>query len=182
MHSPERLRAYAIASLIPFFVDGPKTDLKTARSAAKRILDDYKSATPKELQLATQIIALGWGALACLRTAAAAKNLSVDQMLDLQDDAIGLNRSSMKATRMLDARQKERVKNPSGMSAENTNWDEGMFQLAINRALDKYTEANTKLAAYMAMFDPEAPKPKPKLLIRLAKRMTLPVPTRRAKG
>src|ERR1700742_2549797 len=150
IQSPERLRALAIAALVPFFLESPASDVDTARAVAAGLLDDYKAATPKELQLATQIVALGWAALACLRTAAAAKNLSIDGMLDLQDDAIALNRSCMTATKALDVRRKERAKNPGAMTLENTRWDEGAFQLAINQALDKYNDANAKLAAYMA--------------------------------
>ena len=57
IQSPERLRAQAVAALVPFFIDGPNSDVKIARLAAEGLLDDYKAATPKELQLATQIIA-----------------------------------------------------------------------------------------------------------------------------
>jgi hypothetical protein len=182
MQSPERLRAQAVAALVPFFVDGPTTDVKTARLAAEGLLDDYGAVTPKELQLATQIVALGWAALACLRTAAAAKNLSVDGMLDLQDSAIALNRSCMKATKALDVRQKERAKNPRAMTLENTKWDEGAFQLAINQALDKYNDANAMLAAYMVTLEPAAEPvaPKIKLPILSAEQMTPAVLARRA--
>ena len=108
--SPERLRAHAIAALVPFFVDGPSSDETAARLAAEGLLDDYNAATPKELQLSTQIIALGWAAMACLRAAVAAKHLSVDDVLRLQDNAIALDRSSQKATKALEARRKERAR------------------------------------------------------------------------
>ena len=179
MKFPERLRDQAIAALVPFFMDGPTSDVKTARLAAEGILDDYKAATPKELQRATQIVALGWVALGCLRTAAAAKNLSTNEMLDMQDSAIALNRSFMKATKALDARRKERAKNPRAMTVENTKWDEGVFQLAINQALDKLTYANAKLAAYMATLAPV--EQKPKLDFLFAEPMTPSVLARRAR-
>ena len=156
IQSPERLRAQAIAALVPFFVDGPTRDEKAARRVAEGLLSDYQAGTPRELQLATQIVALGWAALACLRAAAAVKNLSIDGMLDLQDDAILLNRRALKATKTLEVRRKERTKNPGVMTSENTKWDEGIFQLAINQALDKYNDANAKLAAYMATPEPVA--------------------------
>jgi hypothetical protein len=152
IQSPERLQAQAISALAAFFVDGPTGNLKAARLAAEGVLDGYNAATPRELQLATQIIALGWAAMACLRTAVAAQNLSIDDVLRLQDDAIGLDRSSGKAIKALEARRKERKKNPNGLSL----WDEGVFQLTINQALDKLTDANTKLAMYMATVAPDA--------------------------
>lgn len=188
IQSLERLRAQAIAALVPFFMENPASDEKTARSVAETLLDEYKAATPKELQLATQIVALGWTVLACLGAAAAVKNRSIDEMLDLQDSAIALNRLSLKASKALDVRRKERAKNPLGMTVENTQWDEGAFQLAINRALDAYTDASVKLAAYMATLEPVAPKtmpepvaPKAKLPFLSAEQMTPSVLARRAR-
>jgi hypothetical protein len=188
IQSPERLRAQAIAALVPFFLEGPVSDVDTARAVAAGLLDDYKAATPKELQLATQIVALGWTSLACLGAAAAVKNMSLEGMLDLQDIAIALNRSSLKATKALQVRRKERAKNPNGMALENTRWDEGAFQLAINQALDAFYDATAKLAAYMATLEPEAPKaapepvaPKIKLPLLSAAPMTQSVLARRAR-
>jgi hypothetical protein len=179
IQSPGRLHAQAIAALVPFFVDGPIRDVKAARCVAAGLLSDYKAGTPKELQLATQIVALGWAALACLRAAAAVKNLSLDGMLDLQDDAIVLNRLSLKATKALEVRQKDRAKNPGAMTLENTKWDEGAFQLVINQALDKYNDANSKLAAYMATLEPVVQKTR--LTILSAEQMTPAVLARRAR-
>ena len=188
IQTPERLRAQAIAALVPFFMETPASDETTARSVAETLLDEYKAATPKELQLATQIVALGWAVLACLGAAAAVKNQSIDGMLDLQDSAIALNRLSLKASKALDVRRKERAKNPRAMTVENTQWDEGAFQLAINRALDAYTDASAKLAAYMATLEPAAPKttpepvaPKTKLPFLSGEQMTPSVLARRAR-
>jgi hypothetical protein len=156
IQSPERLRRHAVATLVPFFVDSPDSDPMAARLAAEAMLDGYNASTPKELQLSTQIIALGWAAMACLRAAVAAKNLSSDDVLRLQDNAIALDRSSQKATKALDARRKERAKKPKASTAADMRWDEGVFQLAINQALEKLTDANAKLAAYMASLSPGA--------------------------
>jgi len=180
MQSHERLRAHAIAALVPFFVDGLTGDEKSARLAAESLLDDYKAITPKELQLATQIIALGWTAMACLSAAAAAKCLSLDDMLNWQDAAIALHRSSHKITKTLSARRKERTKNPKALTLENTKWDEGVFQLTINQALEKLMEANVKVAIYMATLSPAVPKPKLPLLF--AEQMTPAVLARRTQN
>jgi hypothetical protein len=179
IHSPERLRAQAIAALVPFFMDGPTSDVNTARLVAQGLLDEYKAATPKELQLATQIVAFGWAALACLGAAAAVKNQSMDAMLDLQDSAIALNRLSQKATKALEVRRKERARNPAALTVENTRWDEGAFQLAINQALDKYNDANARVAAYTASLEPVVRKTK--LPIMFAEPMTPSVLARRAR-
>jgi hypothetical protein len=178
IQSLERLREQAIAALVPFFLDGAGSDVQAARVVIAGLLDDYRSGTPKELQLSTQIVALSWAAIACLRTGVAAKNLSMEEVLDLQDSAIALDRSCRKATKALETRQQERAKNPSAMTAENTRWDEGAFQLVINQALDKMTDANVKLAAYMATVAPV--EAKPRLSIQSAEQMTPAVLARRA--
>jgi hypothetical protein len=180
IQSPERLRAQAVAALVPFFVDGSVDDDKNAPVAAQALLDDYNAQTPKELQLSTQIIAFGWAAMACLRAAVAAKNLSLDDMLQLQDNAIALDRSSQKATKALEARRKERAKNPGAVTPENRTWDEGAFQLAINQALDKLMDANARLASYMGKL--AAAPEKHKLPILSAEQMTPDVLARRARN
>src|SRR6202034_1849438 len=81
----ERLRAQAIAALTPFFIDGHTCDETSARVVAGGMLDDYNAATPKELQLSTQIIALGWASLACLSAAMVVKDESLDEMLRLRN-------------------------------------------------------------------------------------------------
>jgi hypothetical protein len=44
---PERLRAQAIAALVPFFVDASTCDETAARVVAESMLDEYKAGTPK---------------------------------------------------------------------------------------------------------------------------------------
>jgi hypothetical protein len=181
IQSPDRLRRHAIANLVPFFVESPDSDPTTARLAAEEILNGYNATTPKELQLSTQIIALGWASMACLRAAVAAKNLSMEDILRLQDHAIALDRTSQKATKALDARRKERAKKTKAVTPENMRWDEGAFQLAINQALEKLTDANAKLAVYMASLSTgEAPvDAKPQFLV--GDQIKPSVPVRRAR-
>jgi hypothetical protein len=172
---PERLRAQAIAALVPFFVDARTCDETAARVVAESMLDEYKAGTPKELQLSTQIIALGWASLACLSAAMVAKDESLEEMLRLQDAALALHRSSHKAIKALEARRKDRAKNPQGLTPENSRWDEGGFQLAINQALDKLQHANAKLAK----FTPAKVEQKPKLSFLSVAPMTPAVLARR---
>lgn len=164
MESLERLRAYVLAALVPVFVDGATGCETTARVAAEALLDEYNAATPKELQLAAQIIAANWAALACLG-AASAKHLSVKEMLRWQGDALALHRTSEKTTKALQARRKQRATTPKAMTDANTTWDEGVFQRAINQALEKLTDANAKIAAYMDSFKPVAQRPTPDVSI-----------------
>jgi hypothetical protein len=155
---PERLRAQAIAALVPFFVDARTCDETAARVVAESMLDEYKAGTLKELQLSTQIIALGWASLACLSAAMVAKDESLEEMLRLQDAALALHRSSHKATKALEARRKDRAKKPGALTPENSRWDEGAFQLAINQALEKLQYANAKLAGFTAAQAEQKPK------------------------
>jgi hypothetical protein len=172
---PERLRDQATAALVPLFVDGPSSDVAAARAAAASVLAGFNAATPKELQLATQIIAFGWASIACLRTAMAAKNLSIDEVLLLQTHAIGLDRSARKATKVLDAQRKQKA-----IAPEDRQWDDNAFRLAINQAMEKLNDANAKLAAYMATLAPIETKPKLSLLF--PEPMTHAVLARRRRG
>jgi hypothetical protein len=168
-----------IAALVPFFVTAGSNDETTARVVAEGVLDEYHAATPKELQLSAEIIAASWASLACLSAGMVVKDSSLEAMMRFQDHALKLDRSSQKATKMLEARRKERAKNPAGMAEENTRWDEGAFQLAINQALEKLHEANAKLAVYMAALMP--PEKKQKLSFLFGEPMTPSVLARRAR-
>jgi hypothetical protein len=165
-----RLRETTAAALAPFFMIGATGDTDQARAAAASILDEYQAATPKELQLAAQIVAFDFAALACLGAAASVRNGDLDIMLDLQDSAIALNTLSEKSTKALEARRRERQRAPHLMSAANTEWDNAAFQTAIGRALEKRLYAETKLTV-LAKPQP-APPPAAKLPILLAEPMT----------
>jgi hypothetical protein len=158
---PGRMHARAIAALVPFFADNSTGDITSARLLAEALLDSYDVVDAQELQLAAQIIALGWAAMGCVSAAVAAKNLSVDEVLRLQGNAIALDRFSQKATRTLAACRKERARNPNAPKQEHAKWDEGVSQL-ISQALEKLTDANAKVAAYVALpTQPPEPTLKP---------------------
>jgi hypothetical protein len=157
--SQQRLRDEAVAALVPFFIDGAVADELTARIVAEGLLDDYKAATPRELQLSAQIIALGWASLACVSASIAVRDQSLEEMLRLQGYAIALDRLSRKSTKALEARRKERARDPGGIAPENTLWDEGAFRSVIGQAAERMLEAKAKLAAFMATLMPSsAPK------------------------
>ncbi|WP_428493542.1 hypothetical protein [Rhodopila sp.] len=147
--STERMRVYASAALSPFFTSAANGCETAAQKSADSLLQDYRAATPKEIQLSAQIIAAGLATLACLSAASVAKHDSINEMLRLQREALKLHRVSDKATKMLEARKKQRTTNPKTLATAQTKWDEGTFQLAINQALDKFNDSNARVAAYM---------------------------------
>jgi hypothetical protein len=177
--SPE-LREQAAAALAPFFTTGADDDAAAVREAAA-MLDDYTPMTPKELQLAAQIVAYSFATLACLGAAAMVRTQDLDVMLDLQDSALAMNALSDKYTKALEARRRERERAPHTLSAANTEWDNAAFRKAIARAMEKLLYANTKLAALheiAAKAAPPAPEPE-KLPVASAEPMTLSLLARR---
>src|SRR5271166_6328510 len=175
------LRDRATAALAPFFVNGADGDTVLARAAAAAVLDDYHAMTPKELQLSAQIVGFGFAALACLSTAAMLRDLDRGTMLDLQINAIALNRLAQKTTKALAARRRERERAPDLMSAENTEWDNAGFQTAIGRALEKllYAYARMPVTSPVRPVTSAAAVRLEKLPILSAEPMTLSVLSRR---
>jgi hypothetical protein len=172
----QELREQAAAALAPFFMTGTDDDAAARREAAA-LLDDYAPMTPKELQLAAQVVAYDFAALACLGASAMVRAQDLDIMLDLQDSALAMNALSDKTTRALQARRRERERAPHTLSAANTQWDNAAFRKAIARAQEKLLYANTRLAALQEMAPkaaPPAPEPEPeKLSVVSAEPMTL---------
>ncbi len=177
-----RLREQTAAALAPFFMDGAGTaaDIANATAAAAQMLEDYRPKTPKELQLAAQIVAFNFAVLACLGAAATVRSQDLDVMLDLQDSAIALDKLSDKSTRALEARQRERERAPERLTAANTQWDNAAFQSAIGRALEKFLYANSKVPVVREM--PRVAEKPAKLPILSAEPMTLSVLARRGSG
>jgi hypothetical protein len=179
-----RLREQTAAALAPFFMDGTGGNAGLASAAAAAMLGDYHPKTPKELQLAAQIVAFSFAALACLGAAASVGSQDLDMMLDLQDSAIALNTLSEKSSKALDARRRDRQRSPHSLSPNAMQWDNAGFQSAIGRALEKFLYANTKIPVLRPAELPPAPvKPKPeKLPILSAEPMTLAILAKRGNG
>jgi hypothetical protein len=119
-------REQAAQALAPFFGDAEEQAMQAARST----IDSYRPRTPRELQLVTQIVAYGFGSLACLRSAMATKRRPVKEILRLQDAALALDSAAQKFTRALNASQ-------SGNRAASAAWDDAAFRKAMDIALDK---------------------------------------------
>jgi hypothetical protein len=127
-------REQAALALAPFFGDGVTED--QALRAARSTIDSYCPRTPRELQLVAQIVAYGFGSLACLRSAMAAKRVPVKEMLRLQDAAMTLDRAAQKFTRALDAIQ-------SGRQPGSPAWDDAGFWTAMDTALETMRKADS---------------------------------------
>jgi hypothetical protein len=138
-------REQAVIALVPFFVDTAAGNSDVAHAAAAEMLDAYQPMTARELQLAAQIVAFGFAALACLGAAATVGARDLDIMLYLQEGAIALNALEAKSTKALDARRRERERAPHLMSEQSTQWDNAAFQTAIGRALEKLLYANARM-------------------------------------
>ncbi len=177
--SRDRLREDAIAALLPFFIDSAAGDERTTRIVIAGLLDDYRAATPKELQLSAQIIALSWASLACLSASMAFRDQSMDEMLRLQGYALALDRLSQKSGKALDTRRKERARDPDRMSPEDTQWDACGFEAAIGQARKRMLEAKARLAAFMATLSPATA---PDLSGLIGEPMTPTVLARRRRG
>ena len=179
MQSSKRLWARAIAALLQFFLQAPGSGDAGARQAVEAMLKDYDAVTPKELQLATQIIALTWSSLACLGTAASVRALSAEETQDLRDSAAALNALYVKSANALTARRNERAKTPNAPAHESQQWDEGAFQLIINQAVDKYNTAMARRALAISNVKPRVSRAK--FPVFCAEQMTSSVLARRSR-
>ena len=134
----QQYREQAASALAPFFLDGTHGDRSSAQSAAGTMLDSYNPMTPREWQLSAQIVAYGFAAMAV-------KNLPIQELLDLQDTALALDRLAQKCTKDLEARRRERARTPLAVTSLNTQWDDAGFKAAMSKALAKMEHAASKM-------------------------------------
>ncbi len=156
-------------ALSPFFLDAANGDELMAQDAAARVLDDYYPADPNEMQLAAAIVAFSLATIACLRSAIAGQNLSVKDVLALQNTALALERSGRRATQALDASRKRRQAVPLRKSDASTQWNEAAFKDAMQKALAKLRFADAKVPE---LVPPTPVRKKPKLHIVASEPMT----------
>ena len=178
-----RLRRHAVTALRPFFAGDAADSDSVMAATIERSLDDYQPKTPRELQLAAQTVGYTLASLACLRTGNVTQKVSLREMMDWHDLALKLNAVSVKYTRALQLRRRERKANPDALTQANTQWNEGEFQLAINQAQDRLSAANARFAACMPALAPKPPAPPiPKLSFLMAEPMTPKVLARRIRA
>jgi hypothetical protein len=161
-------REQAANALYPFIAAGVAWNESLGRAVAYEAIDGYGPQTPREIQLSAQIVACSFAAIACLRSAMAAQNLSVAAILRLQEAALKLDDEAAKARVALETRQRERQRAPQGQTAGGIAWDDVAFNRTMNTALKRMREADSKIPELL-------PKPKPivpKLRVVAAEPMT----------
>lgn len=164
-------REQAANALYPFVASGVAWNESLGRAVAYEAIDGYGPKTPREVQLSAQIVACSFAAIACLRSAVVAKNLSVAAILRLQEAALKLDDEAAKATVALESKQRERQRAPQTVTSDSVAWDHTTFNRTMNVALKRMREADSKIAEIL-------PKPKsitPKLRVVAAEPMTTAV-------
>ncbi len=164
-------RDQAANALYPFVAAGVEWNESLGRAVAYEAIDGYGPKTPREIQLSAQIVACSFAAIACLRSAMVAKNLSVAAILRLQEAALRLDDEAAKATVALESKQRERQRAPQTLTADSVAWDHTSFNRTMNVALKRMREADSKIPEIL-------PKPrpiKPKLRVITAEPMTTAV-------
>lgn len=139
------LRGHALATLTPFLMQAPSDNEEDARLAAKDLLDFYQPATPRELQLAAQAAALSWASLALLGTGFRAARLSGALMAEIHEAALSMDVLATEQGKALKAQRRQRARNVRRIRPEDLRWDEGEFQLVMNRTFDTVTAAQARV-------------------------------------
>jgi hypothetical protein len=134
--------------------------------AARQAIDGYSPRTPREVQLSAQIVACGFAAIACLRSAVAGQNLPPKTILRLQNSAVKLDKHAAECTKALEAKQRERQRAPQIMTNDSVAWDAASFETTIGVALANMLEADAHIADILAQMTPmfpaeQAPAPEP---------------------
>jgi hypothetical protein len=93
--------------LAPLFLAATDGDMGAAQEAAHHALIDYGARTDDELRLAALVVAFGFGSLDAL-SKAADKDLSLDEVMDLRDNATALSTAGFQSQTALDRLQKQR--------------------------------------------------------------------------
>lgn len=151
-------REQAATALYPFMAAGVDWNEDMAMAAAYQAIDCYGPQTPREVQLSAQIVACSFAAIACLRSAVAGKDLSATAILKLQDTALALDEQAHKATKALEAKQRERQRAPQALTEQSVAWDDTSFRRTLSSALKKMQEADAKIADLLPKRKPMPPK------------------------
>lgn len=147
----KRLRGHALATLAPFLMQTPADDEEDARQAATDLLEFYQPTTPRELQLATQAAALAWASLTLLGTGFQAANLSCAVMAEIHEAALKMEVLATNHGKALKAHRRQRGRSSARrIRPDDQRWDEGEFQLVMNRAHDTVIAARARVALLKA--------------------------------
>jgi hypothetical protein len=154
MHYRER----AATALSAFMARALQGDAERAMKAARQAIDGYSPRTPREVQLSAQIVACGFAALACLRSAVAAKDLPVKTVLRLQNNAVQLDKHAAVCTKALEEKQRERQRAPQILTNDAVAWDAASFETTIGVAMANMLEADSHIADILTQMVPMFPK------------------------
>ena len=163
-----RYRERAATALSTFMARALQGDAERAMKAAREAIDGYSPRTPREVQLSAQIVACGFAALACLRSAVAGQDLPMKTVLRLQKNAVELDRHAAACIKALEEKQRERQRAPQILTNDTVAWDAASFETTIGVALANMLEADSHIADILARMVPmfpkeraKAPKPEP---------------------
>jgi hypothetical protein len=175
-------RERAATALSAFIARALQGNAERAMTAARQAIDGYSPRTPREVQLSAQIVACGFAALACLRSAVAAPDLPTKTLLRLQNNALQLDKHAAACTRALEEKQRERQRAPQIMTNDSVAWDAASFETTIGVALANMLEADSHIAGIlsrmMPMFPAEAAptaRPAPRMKLGTGMPMTADV-------
>jgi hypothetical protein len=175
-------RDRAATALSAFMARALQGNTERALKAARQAIDGYSPRTPREVQLSAQIVACGFAALACLRSAVAARDLPAKTILRLQNNAVQLDKHAATCTKALEEKQRERQRAPQIMTLDSIAWDAASFETTIGVAMANMLEADSHIADILTrmvpMFPAEAapkPEPAPRLKLSMGMPMTADV-------
>jgi hypothetical protein len=98
--------------LAPLFLGATGGDMAAARDTVRSTLASYHVRTDNEVRLAALVVAFGFGALDAL-SKAANRELSLDQVMDLRDNATALSAAGHQNQAVLDRLRKPRQAEPA---------------------------------------------------------------------
>jgi hypothetical protein len=150
-------REQAANALYPFIASGVDWDESLGKAVAFQAIDGYAPKTPREIQLSAQILACSFATICCVRSAMAAKNLSVEAVLNLQEAALALDEEAHRSTVALEAKQRERQRAPQVMTRDSVAWDHAAFNKTMNIALKRMRDADSKIADMLPKRTPAPP-------------------------
>lgn len=93
--------------LAPLFLAATGGDMEVARETVRETLADYGARTDNELRLAALVVSFGFGSLDALSKAANSA-LSLDEVMDLRDNATALSDAGYQCQTALDKLQRQR--------------------------------------------------------------------------
>jgi hypothetical protein len=98
--------------LAPLFLTATGGDVNAARETVLATLENYQARNDNELRLAALVVMFGFGVLDAL-SKAADPALSLDQVMDLRDNATALSQAGDRAQTALDGLRRRRLAEPA---------------------------------------------------------------------